>query len=544
MDATFLEDPNFVKKGTYLQNADMFDAAFFGFNPRDAEVMDPQHRVFLECAWEALEDSGYGGDSRTSSIGVYAGASLNTYLLSNLLANPEIMRAVSGYQLMLGNDKDFLATRVSYKLNLKGPSITLQTACSTSLVAVQVACQALLANECEMALAGGVSIGFPQKSGYLYTEGMIFSPDGHCCPFDAQARGTRSGSGAGIVVLKRLADAIRDRDSIRAVIRGAAINNDGSGKMGYTAPSVEGQAEAIAKALQMAGVTADSISYIEAHGTATPVGDPIEFAALDRSFRAETSQKQFCAVGSLKSNIGHLDVAAGIAGLIKATLALQHRRIPPTLHFREPNPQIDFVNSPFYVNNTATDWKTNNGSPLRAGVSSFGIGGTNAHVVLEEAPAREESKTGWPDQLLVLSAKSEAALDALTRTTADHLTANADLSLADACYTLQVGRRRWPYRRMLVASTRERAVDALTGTEKRTLISSFNEDTAGKVVFMFSGQGSQHIGMAKGLYQTQPVYREYFDACAETLIPELSLEFANFSTGAEARTPPMSTQPG
>jgi acyl transferase domain-containing protein len=519
VDAALIQDPNYVKRGTFLEHCDLFDAGFFGFNPREAEIMDPQHRVFLECAWEAVEDAGYAGPAHEPLTGVFAGASMNTYLLINLLQNPEVLQAVGAYQTMLGSDKDFLATRVSYKLNLRGPSVTIQTACSTSLVAVQMACQALLAKQCNMTIAGGVSLSFPQKCGYLYTEGMIFSPDARCRPFDAKGEGIRGGAGAGVVVLKRLEDAIRDRDSIHAVILGAAVNNDGAGKMGYTSPSVEGQAEVIADALQMAGVHPESIGYVEAHGTATKVGDPIEIAALERAYRAYTNKTQFCAIGSVKSNIGHLDAAAGIAGLIKAILALQHKRIPASLGFEEPNPLINFTDSPFYVNQKLKNWPSE--KPRRAGVSSFGIGGTNAHIVLEEAPVvcQEETTAGWPKQLLVLSARSEDALASLTQNVTHYLAENPTVPFADVCYTLQTGRKKFPHRRMEMCETREEAIAALAPENhgrKRT-----EERTSRAVTFMFSGQGSQYVSMAKGLYETQPVFRENFDQCAELLKNDL-----------------------
>ena len=359
VDPAVFNRPNYVRSKGVLDGIEQFDAAFFGFNPREAEIIDPQHRVFLECAWTALEHAGYDPHTFDGAIGVYAGATMNTYLLMNLIANPNVVAAVGGYQLMLGNDKDFLPTRVSYKLNLKGPSINVQTACSTSLVAVQQACRSLLNYECDMALAGGVSIGLPHIGGYLYQEGMILSPDGHCRAFDAQAQGTVSGEGVGIVVLKRLPEAVAAGDTIHAVIRGAAINNDGSLKVGYTAPSVDGQAEVIALAHAQAEVDADSITYVETHGTGTALGDPIEIAALTQAFRLGTQRTGYCAIGSVKTNIGHLDAAAGVAGLIKTVLALKQRQLPPSLHFTQPNPKIDFAGSPFYVNAHLADWPAN-----------------------------------------------------------------------------------------------------------------------------------------------------------------------------------------
>jgi len=535
IDSKYLEDPNFVRKGTYLEGADLFDAAFFGLNPREAEILDPQHRIFLECAWEAMEDAGYLGESTGARVGVFAGSSMNSYFLSALAQNPALFDAGGFYQVMMGNDKDFLPTRVSYKLNLKGPSVAIQTACSTSLVAVQMACQSLVSEQCDMALAGGVSVRFPQKTGHMYVPGMIFSPDGHCRPFDAHAGGIRGGAGAGIVVLRRLEDALSDGDSIRAVIRGAAVNNDGAAKMGYTAPSVEGQAAVIRAALEAGGVDPASVSYIEAHGTATIVGDPIEIAALDRAFRTSTDRKRFCAIGSVKSNIGHLDAAAGVAGLIKTVLALEHKRIPASLNFREANPQIDFVNSPFFVNDRSTEWDSPEG-PRRAGVSSFGIGGSNAHVVLEEAPAGEPPVVLWPTQLLAISARSSSALEAASASIAAHLEEHPAIDLADACYTTQVGRRRFAHRRIVIGSTREEAVKALSAGDRRSVFTRFDEAVNRPVTFMFTGQGSQHIGMARELYQFQPVFRRELDLCAEGLKPEIASDLREilFSPSADA----------
>ncbi|WP_071592438.1 type I polyketide synthase [Kamptonema formosum] len=394
IDESVICDPRYVKARAVLEDIELFDASFFGFNPREAEITDPQHRFFLESAWEALENAGYNSETYEGSIGVYAGTgSYNTYLLHNLYPNHKLRELVGDFQLMIANEKDFLSTRVSYKLNLKGPSVTVQTACSTSLVAISMACQSLLNYQCDMALAGGVSIGVNQKTGYFYKEGMILSPDGHCRAFDAKAQGTVSGSGVGIVLLKRLEEAIADGDYIHAVIKGCALNNDGAFKIGYTAPSIDGQAQAIADALALAEVHPETISYVEAHGTGTPLGDPIEIAALTQAFSAETKKKGFCAIGSVKTNIGHLDAAAGVTGLIKTVQALKHQLIPPSLHFEQPNPKIDFANSPFYVNTKLSEWKVGK-TPRRAGVSSFGIGGTNAHVVLEEAPNLERGSGG------------------------------------------------------------------------------------------------------------------------------------------------------
>src|SRR3990172_7689263 len=384
LDAALLGDPSYIKARAILEDAESFDAGFFGFKPKEAELTDPQQRIFLECAWEALENAGYDPENYPGAIAVYAGAGSNTYLLNHLYPNHTAYE-LSSLAAMIGNDKDFLATRVSYKLNLRGPSVSVQTACSTSLVAVSMACNSLLSYQCDMALAGGVAVSFPQRRGYLYQEGGILSGDGHVRAFDERGQGMRAGHGAGIVVWKRLSEALADGDTIWAVIKGTAMNNDGAQKVGYTAPSVDGQAEVIALAQALADVTPDTISYVEAHGTGTPLGDPIEIAGLTQAFRLGTEAKNFCAIGSVKTNVGHLDIAAGVTGLIKTVLALRHKQLPPSLNFERPNPKIDFANSPFYVNTELREWETA-GTPRRAGVSSFGIGGTNAHVVVEEAP--------------------------------------------------------------------------------------------------------------------------------------------------------------
>ena len=388
-----LREPSYVRAKGVLADADLFDAGFFGYSPREAELLDPQHRVFLECAWEALEAAGCDPQQTSGRIGLFAGASLNSYLLFNIMASQQAVDSAGPYQTLIASDKDFLATRVSYKLDLRGPSMTVQTACSTSLTAVHLACQSLLSGECDIALAGGVSVSVPLKGGYLYEPGGILSPDGHCRAFDADAAGTVAGNGAGIVVLRRLAEAREDGDTVAAVIRGTAVNNDGSLKAGYTAPSVDGQAEVIAEALAVADVDPATIGYVETHGTGTPLGDPIEIAALTRAFREHTDKTGFCAIGSVKSNVGHLDAAAGVTALIKATLALQHEAIPPTLNYEKPNPDLALDTSPFFVNTELRPWPREQ-APRRAGVSSFGIGGTNVHVVLEEAPASVAARRG------------------------------------------------------------------------------------------------------------------------------------------------------
>lgn len=522
IDRTLLNDPNYVKAGSVLEDIDLFDASFFKLTAKEAAAMSPQHRLFLECAAEALEIAGYNTEFHNSRIGIYAGAGENTYLLRNLASNHDLLKYLDSLQIAVGNNPEFMPTQVSYKLNLKGPSVSINTACSTSLVAVQMACQSLLNYQCDLALAGGISVRVPQKEGYLSQEGGITSPDGHCRAFDAKARGTLFGSGLGIVVLKRLSEAIADGDCIHALIRGAAINNDGADKVGYTAPSVEGQAAVISEAIALAGIEPETITYIEAHGTGTALGDPIEIAALTQAFRLGTQKSGFCAIGSVKTNVGHLNTAAGIAGLIKTVLALKHKLLPPSLHFEQPNPQIDFANSPFYVNTTLTEWKTN-GTPRRAGVSSFGIGGTNAHAVLEEAPPLPPSGKSRPWQLLLLSAKTSTALDRMTDNLAEHLKQNPSINLADVAYTLQVGRKVFRYRRMLVCPTLDEAVKTLSSSSPQVL-TNFQKSSKRPVVFMFSGQGAQYVNMGRELYQVESSFREQVDRCSEFLKPLLDLD--------------------
>jgi acyl transferase domain-containing protein/acyl carrier protein len=522
VDPSLLKNPNYKKAGAVLDDIDLFDAGFFGFNPKEAEMTDPQHRLFLECAWEALENAGYDAQRCESKIGVYAGASLNNYLPFKL--NIDQLGSAHSFQKLIGNDKDFLSTRVSYKLNLTGPSLTIQTACSTSLVATALACQSLLNYQCDMALAGGASIRVPQKTGYLHQEGGILSPDGHCRAFDAKAKGTIIGNGVGVVLLKRLSDAIADGDHIYAVIKGSAINNDGSNKVGYTAPSVNGQAEAIAEAIALADVEPETITYIETHGTGTALGDPIEIAALTNVFRAETEKTGFCAIGSVKTNIGHLDAAAGVTGLIKTALALQHKLIPPSLNFEQPNPEIDFANSPFYVNTKLTEWSATS-KPRRAGVSSLGIGGTNAHVILEEAPfVTRVEKQNRDYQLLVLSAKTDSALETATKNFAQHLRQHPELNLADVAYTLQVGRGVFNYRRVVVCQSTQEAINVLETIDSQQVLTHFEETTQRSITFMFPGQGAQYVGMGKELYQTEPTFREQVDRCCLVLEPHLGLD--------------------
>ncbi|QLE40494.1 SDR family NAD(P)-dependent oxidoreductase [Nostoc sp. C052] len=521
IDSSLLNNPNYVKASAILKDIELFDASFFGFSPREAEITDPQHRLFIECVWEALENAGYNSETYRGQIGIFAGVAASTYLLSNLYSNRDLMESVDSYQILIGNDKDFLPTQVSYKLNLRGPSINIQTACSTSLVAVHLACQSLLNGECDITLAGGVSITTLQKTGYHYQQGGIHSPDGHCRAFDAEAKGTNGGNGLGVVVLKRLEDAIADGDFIHAVIKGSAVNNDGSLKVGYTAPSVDGQREVILEALALAGVEPETVTCVEAHGTGTILGDPIEIKALTQAFRTSTNKKGFCAIGSVKTNIGHLDTAAGVTGLIKSILGLKHQQIPPSLHFQEPNPQIDFANSPFYVNTKLSEWKTN-GTPRRAGVSSFGIGGTNAHVILEEAPVIEASSASRPWQLLLLSAKTSTALETATAQLHNYLEQNPDIPLSDVAYTLQVGRRGFDHRRILVCHDLDDAAKSLQDPQR--IFSYHHEPGHCPVIFMFSGQGSQYANMGRELYEVEPTFKKHIDTCALILQPQLNLD--------------------
>jgi natural product biosynthesis luciferase-like monooxygenase protein len=524
LDPDELNSPNYVRAHGLLEDVELFDASFFGYSPRDAEIMDPQHRIFLECAWNALENAGYDVDRYEGLISVYAGVTLSSYML-HLYPHKRFLRSLGIDPMMLsvGNDKDALSTRVSYKLDLRGPSLSVQTGCSTSLVAVHVACQSLLNEECDMALAGGVSILLPQKRGYLFQEGGIDSPDGHCRAFDAKARGTVFGSGVGIVVLKRLENALRDRDCIHAIIKGSAINNDGGLKAGFTAPNVDGQAAVIVEALANAGVDAESITYVETHGTGTALGDPIEITALTKAFRETTSKKGFCAVGSVKTNIGHLEVAAGIAGFIKTILALKHKLIPASLNFEQPNPEINFANSPFYVNTELSNWEVSN-SPRRAGVSSFGFGGTNAHVILEEAFIIKTSTQSRPWQLLLLSAKTESALATMTANLVAEIKHQPEINLADVAYTLQVGRKVFNHKCMLVCQDLNNAVTALETQDPKRVFTVFQEPKELSVVFMFPGQGSHYVNMAAELYQVEPLFRQQIDRCSEFLKPHLGLD--------------------
>jgi phthiocerol/phenolphthiocerol synthesis type-I polyketide synthase E len=526
VDAAQLRDPRTVAAKGVLAEADAFDAGFFGISPREAALIDPQQRVFLETAWTALEDAGYDSRNYEGAIGVFAGSILSTYLLKNIWMNRDVMAGAGNFQVAVGNDPTFLATSTSYQLDLRGPSISVGTACSTSLVAVHLACQSLLSYESDMALAGGVSVHLPLVGAYRYEDGGILSPDGHCRPFDAAAQGTVSSDGVGVVLLKRYADAVADGDVIHALIRGSAINNDGRAKVGYTAPSGRGEARVIAEALAMAGVSPESLSLVEAHGAGTLLGDPIEVTALVDAFGDCGGKRAFCALGSVKSNIGHVDAASGIAGFIKAVLTLRHRELPPTLHFERANPQIDFEATPFYVNRELE--ALTGDEPIRAGVSSFGIGGTNVHMVLEEAPVGARAaphpsplagsfrrgERGPGVELLLLSARTATALETATENLAAHLEQSDD-ALADVAYTLRRGRRPFTHRRVVVSSDRSEAAAMLRDPKQR--VSGVAASARPSIAFLFPGLGDHYAGMGWELYCTEEVFRAEIDHCAELL---------------------------
>ncbi|WP_172844445.1 type I polyketide synthase [Tumebacillus algifaecis] len=512
---TLLQAPNYIKAAPVLPDAERFDAAFFGYSPREAEILDPQQRLFLEIAWEAFESSGYDPQNYDGRIALYAGAGMNRYLLRNVLPNRALVESVGEVPVMVASDKDYLATRVAYKLDLTGAAVSVQTACSTSLVAVHMACQSLLGMECDMALAGGVTVAVPQKSGYLHSEGGMVSRDGKIRPFDAEADGTVFGSGAGAVVLKRYEDAEADGDTIYAVIKGSAINNDGSRKVGYSAPSVDAQAAVITEALSVAGVESDTIDFLETHGTGTALGDPIEIAALAEVF-GERSDGSQLVLGAVKSSIGHLDAASGVTGLIKAVLALYYKELPGTLHFRTPSPKLQWPEW-FRIDAETRPWPERS-APRRAGVSSFGFGGTNAHVVLEEAPPVERTMPVRSQHLLLLSAKTESALESMTDRLTEHLVEQPHLSIADVAYTLQVGRKAFSHRRVVVCQSTEDAIAVLKERDPKR-VWTFRQDASRKTAFMFSGTGSQYPQMAQELYAEQAVFREAMNRCCELLLP-------------------------
>ncbi len=511
-------DPSYLPASGFLPGIEQFDAGFFGFTPREAQITDPQHRLFLESAWTALESAGYDPKRFSGLIGVYAGCGKSEYLWRHVCPHFEAQGDSDDFQLLVASDKDFLSTRVSYKLDLHGPSLTVQTACSTALVAICMAWQSLLTFQCDLALAGGVSVDLQGRYGHLHREGMIMSPDGHCRAFDEKAQGTVGGDGVGVIVLKRLEDALAKGDHVYAVIKGAALNNDGSSKVGYTAPSIAGQTQVIAQALAIADIAPSTVSYIEAHGTGTPLGDPIEIAALSEVFAGVP--RGSCAIGSVKTNIGHLNSAAGVAGLIKTVQALRYRELPPSLHFTTPNPKLNLASSPFFVNTRLRPWTA---SPRRAGVSSFGIGGTNAHVVLEAAPPPGPTGPARPFQLLTLSAKTATALDAATANLAAALSASPPLPLPEVAYTLHVGRQQFSHRAFAVCSDTAQACQALraTGAEK---LKARCTQTESEVVFLFPGGGAQYPNMGRELYDKESLYREEVDRCALLLLPVLGFD--------------------
>ncbi len=480
-----LSRPDFVKAQGVFQGTYLFDAAFFDYTPREAEFLDPQHRAFLECSYEALENAGYDSSNYKGRIGLFAGSGFTQYLF-DLLSIPGIYKLADGFALPTYSDKDFLATRVGYKLNLRGPCVTVQTACSTSLVAIVLACQSLLSYQSDIALAGGVTLTARERCGYMYQEGGIVSPDGHCRAFDAQASGIVGGSGAGVVVLKRLEDAIADGDTIQAVVLGLGLTNDGSARMGFAAPGIEGQVAAYSDAIAMAGINPETIGYVECHGTATPLGDPIEITALTQAFRAYTEKTNFCAIGSVKTNIGHTDTAAGVAGFTKAVLMLRDRMMPASLNFHSPNPELELETSPFFVNTQLKEWKSETG-PRRAAVSSLGLGGTNAHVVLEEAPEQSISRSSLPWRVLVWSARTESALDVMEKNLRVHLERHPELHIDDVASTLQTGRRVFPHRRAMVCRGRE---DAISPRSSAKVYSAFRMKDPAPVTFLFPGRRS------------------------------------------------------
>lgn len=516
-----LRDPRYIKASPMLRDIDRFDAAFFGYSPKEATIMDPQHRVFLETCWAAVEDAGYDPASSDGPVvGVFAGAgsAMTSYLIAHA-GHPELQGQTAGLE-HINNDKDFLATRVSYKLDLTGPSLTVQTACSTSLVAIHLACQSLLAGECDMALAGASTIRVPHISGYLAERGSVHSGDGHCRAFDASGLGTIFGSGVAAVLLKDVRVALADRDHIYAVIRGSAIGNDGARKVSYTAASVQGQARTMVEALEVAGVDPDSIDYVECHATGTRAGDPVEIQALTRAFRTRTSRRAYCAVGSVKTNIGHPEQTAGLAGLVKTALALHHRELPPSLHLETPNPRIPFTDSPFYVQDALAPWPAGE-APRRAGVNSLGIGGTNAFVVLEEPPSPEPRSEPDGPFLHCLSAKTERALHERARGLADFLDTGTAPALSDVCFTANVSRSRLPYRFATVCASTDGLRRQLRAFADHRPVGATGRASPRPITFLFSGQGSQYAGMALELYRTEQAFREAFDACDVLLQPHV-----------------------
>jgi phthiocerol/phenolphthiocerol synthesis type-I polyketide synthase E len=505
------KNPKYVPARGVLDNIDNFDAAFFGFSPNVAANTDPQHRIWLETVWDAFENAGCDPFTYKGAIGVYAGGYINTYLLNNILRDPVKfenfirLRTTESFQLMTGNDIAYLPTKTAYKFNLRGPAINIQTACSTSLVAISQACHSLFSYESDICVAGGVCVVVPQESGYIYQEGAIPSPDGHCRPFDANASGTVFSNGVGVVILKRLEDALKDNDTIYAVVNGWALNNDGNKKVSYTAPGIDGQTEAILMAQDFNDVSAEDFGYIEAHGTATNLGDPIEITALTKAFSRSTSKKQFCGIGSVKSNIGHTDAAAGVASFIKVCLSAYYKMIPPTLHYKTPNPYIDFKNTPFYVVDKLTKWESS--KKLVMGVSSFGIGGTNSHVIIEEPPRiNKENSISLKNYIIPLSAKTSTALENRKGQLIDFIKNNPGLNIDDLAFTLWKGRNHMKYRASAVVQTTNELI-----SDNLTFETNISDEKISSLAFMFPGQGAQYINMGRGLYKSNNNFRILVD---------------------------------
>lgn len=522
-------EPGFVRAGYVMDNPDLFDADFFGYTPSEAELIDPQQRHFLEVCFSALEHAGYDAESYPGLIGVFGGQSFSRYFITNVWSNREIMYSPKDLLAGIGSEADYLTNRVAYKLNLRGPAVNVQTACSTSLTAIHLGCQSLLNGESDMVLAGSSLINLPDVYGYLYREGSMVSPDGVVRAFDADAKGTVfSASGVGSILLKRAEDALEDGDTIYGLIRGSAINNDGSHKVGYTAPAIDGQVSVIRQALEAADVDGDSISYIEAHGTGTPLGDPIEVSALAQAYGEHTDKTQFCALGSAKTNIGHLAAAAGVAATIKAVLSLYHGKIPPSLNFSKPNPRIDFENSPFFVNTELRDWKTEDDIPKRCGISSFGVGGSNAHIVMEEAPTQHSDEDDGSYKIFPLSARTPAALEKMVSNLSDFIGENDTLNLANAAYTLQVGRKNHKQRLAVIGKNREQVIAQLNDIKNSRLVAKgeFGKDKAKTLVFMFTGQGSQYLEMARDLYRHEAAFTAAMDECFAILQQHMAIDLA------------------
>ncbi|AOT10864.1 type I polyketide synthase [Pseudoalteromonas luteoviolacea] len=528
-----LENPNFVNASIQLENSDQFDAGFFQVSPSDATLLDPQIRQLLQASWHTLEDAGYDSFNYTGSIGNFCSMGIGDYLQTLLNNDPEFANQ-NQLQTRILNEKDFLATQISYKLNLKGPAMTVQTACSSSLLAVHLACQSLISEECDMALAGGAQVDANNSKGYFYTPGSIMSPDGYCRAFDKDAQGTVQGNGIGMVLLKRLSDAIEDGDKIYAVIKGTAANNDGADKMAYTAPNVDSQRDVILEALSVSDIDADTIGLIEAHGTGTPIGDPVEMTALTEAYRQFTQRNQYCAIGSVKTNIGHLDAASGIASLIKAALCVHHGEYAPSLNYNEPNPALMIEQSPFFVCDKHAMWEPTE-HPRRAGVSAFGVGGTNVHVVIEEAPkVAVKAPSEKPYHCIPVSAKTPKGLEELKAQLADQLAIQDDISLADVEHTLTFGRHPFEHKFTAVCQNKAQLIAQLTG-ENIELSQQSASTSMHDLVFMFPGQGSQYLNMAQGLYQNNIVFKQAMDTCVDLSGAYLDKPLSDYIFGEDAQ---------